>query len=115
MAKKTAKQLDDEIDAYLRGEKYGPRVLAPRPKWDPMLGAWVGGDKRTLYAFEISGVGGRRVLVAPGTGRTGKAGIVKGAPGNPIGPGVGIPRIATLAEAEEHWQRPLHSGWNVAP
>lgn len=112
MAKKTPKQLDDEIDAFLRGERVGPRELAPPPKWDPKLSAWVGGDKRTLYAFGITDARGNvdRVIVAPGTGRAGKAGIVKG-----VGPGVRLPRIATFAEAEEHWQKPLHGGWNVRP
>lgn len=112
MAKKTPKQLEDDIDAYLRYEKIGPRQAAPAPKWDPKLSAWVGGDKATLYAWHFRDGYSKtdHVIVKPGTGRAGKAGIVSGP-----GPGVGLPRIATLAEAEEHWQTPLHRGWNVKP
>lgn len=111
MAKKTPKQLDADIDAYLRGERVGPRELAPAPVFDQKLGAWVGGDKRTLYAFPITWPdGSERVVVAPGAGTRGKAGIIKG-----VGGGTRKPRIATYAEAEEHWQKPLHAAWNVRP
>lgn len=110
MAKKTPKQLDEEIDAYLRHEKIGPRVLRPAPKWDSKFSAWTGGDKGTLYAFPYFDIAANRelVIVKPGTGQSGKAGIIGG-----IGSGVKAPRIATRAEAETGWQNPLHSGWNV--
>lgn len=72
------------------------------PHYDEKRG-WIGGDDRTLYTF---------------TGRvTGAVGVYPG--GGPRkkllmnwGPDA-IVRPATRAEAEEHWQNPLHVGWKV--
>jgi len=105
MPKKTPRQLDDEIDAYLRYERVGPRERRGLPKYSAKLGGWVGGDKRTLYTF--SSPSGSWWRVAPGNGGEGgaKQVIVHG-------PDT-IVRVATKAEAEEKWQNPLHGGWNV--
>lgn len=59
---------------------------------------WTGGDSRTLYTITDTRTG--TVVVRPGDSMNG------------IGPAVDI-RVATRAEAEEHWQCPLHSGWKV--
>jgi hypothetical protein len=104
MAKKTPKQLDDEIDAYLRYEKIGPREVRPAPKYDAKKGMWRGGDRRTLYVF--ASPSGSWWRIAPGIGDS-KGGINHG-------PDT-IVRVATEAEAKEKWQNPLHSGWNVRP
>lgn len=105
MPKKTAKQLDDEIDRYLRGELKGPRVLAPPPKFNAKKGAWYGGDRRTLYTFTIDGPMAGQKVVRPGGGDS-KSPTLNAGPGSSV-------RIATLAEAEKLWQSPLHEGWNV--
>jgi len=70
----------------------------PSPKYSERRG-WTGGDSRTLYAIEDQRTG--RVVVRPG-GEL--AGIGSEA----------VVRIATRAEAEEHWQGQLHAGWHVA-
>ena len=101
MAKKTQKQLDDEIDAYLRGSRVGPRERRGLPKYSAKKGGWTGGDTRTLYTF--SSPSGSWWRVAPGMGAKGTINH---------GPDT-IVRVATQAEAEEKWQKPLHSGWNV--
>lgn len=59
---------------------------------------WVGGDRRTLYAFTGTLTG--ETIVRPGDGASG------------IGPTCTV-RVATRAEALEHWQDPLHVGWTV--
>lgn len=58
---------------------------------------WTGGDSRTLY--HITDVRTDQSKVRPG-------------PFLGVGPMVRI-RVATRAEAEEGWQKPLHSGWKV--
>lgn len=107
MPKKTPKQLDAEIDSYLRHEKIGPREAFPLPRYSAKKGGWTGGDPRTLYTFSGGGSGeGAWWRVAPGMGARGGA-IVHG-------PDTRV-RVATRAEAEEKWQSPLHAGWNVKP
>ncbi len=101
MAKKTQKQLDDEIDAFLRHDRVGPRERRGLPKYSAKKGGWTGGDTRTLYAF--SSPSGSWLRVIPGMG--GKGVVVHGPET--------IVRVATKAEAEEKWQNPLHGGWNV--
>lgn len=106
MAKKTPKQLDDEIDAYLRHDRIGPRQQAKAPKYNAKKGGWTGGDTRTLYRFDGGGSGaGAWWRVTPGMG---PRGVINHGPETRV-------RIATKAEAEEKWQNPLHSGWNVTP
>jgi hypothetical protein len=61
---------------------------------------WIGGDPSTLYAVIDKRTG--RTIVRPPDQMGG------------VGPDVDV-RVATRAEAEEHWQRPLHAGWRVAP
>lgn len=64
---------------------------------------WVGGNNRTLYAFTDKRTGA--VAVHPG-----------GGPGKKLlmhwGPEARV-RTATRAEAEKHWQKPLHPGWTT--
>ena len=76
-----------------------PRPREKLPRYDARKGRWTGGDSRTLYAFTDPAAG--RVWVVPG--------------GYPMlyGPQA-TTRVATRAEAEEHWQRPLHMGWRIA-
>lgn len=69
------------------------------PRYDERKGLWRGGDSRTLYAFTSLMTG--RTWVSPG-------GWVMN-----WGPDATV-RVATRAEAEELWQRPLHAGWTVA-
>lgn len=69
---------------------------AALPRYSEARG-WHGGAKNVLYA--ITDVRTGRMLVRP------RHDIKSG-------PAVAI-RVATRAEAEEHWQRPLHSGWKV--
>lgn len=71
------------------------------PHYNEKTTRWVGGDSRTLYLFtdkrnhnEFVCSGDRNSL------RT-------------LGPALDV-RVATRAEAEEHWQNPLHSGWKTA-
>lgn len=59
---------------------------------------WVGLDGRTLYAFTDKRTSS--VVVRPGNQTGG------------IGPEVDV-RVATRAEAEKHWQSPLHAGWKT--
>ena len=63
----------------------------------------MGGDNRTLYAFTDRRTG--RVGVHPGGG-PGKKLLMAWGP-------EAVVRVATRAEAEEHWQSPLHAGWHV--
>jgi hypothetical protein len=74
------------------------------PKYNEQRG-WVGGDTRTLYTFTGKVTGG--VGVYPGGGPRGKV-----FSGGGWGPEATV-RQATRAEAEEHWQKPLHVGWKV--
>jgi hypothetical protein len=78
------------------------RKKASLPRYDARRG-WVGGDTRTLYTFTADRTGA--VGVYPGGG-SGKKLLMH------WGPEANV-RIATRPEAEEHWQRPLHAGWNV--
>lgn len=103
--RKTARQLEDDIDTYLRGEKSGPRQVAPSPKYDPKRGAWYGGDRKTLYTFTDPATG--NMVVRPGGGVS-KSSVLLAGPQARV-------RIATKAEAERLWQSPLHSGWLVTP
>jgi hypothetical protein len=71
------------------------------PHYDERRG-WTGGDTRTLYTFTDRRTG--TVGVHPGGG-AGKRLLMRWGPADV--------RVATRAEAEEHWQRPLHAGWKV--
>lgn len=73
------------------------------PRWSGTKG-WYGGRSNVLYAFRDKMTG--KVVVRPGGG--GKRRLL-GAPG----PNATV-RVATRAEAEKHWQKPLHGGWNYA-
>jgi hypothetical protein len=73
------------------------------PRYDDRRG-WTGGDSKTLYTFTDRRTG--TVGVHPGGGGAGKKLLMH------WGPEVDV-RVATRAEAEEHWQRPLHAGWRV--
>lgn len=69
------------------------------PRYTEQRG-WFGGDSRTLYAYTDR--------------RTGKVEVYPGEwPPQGWGPEANV-RVATRAEAEEHWQNPLHAGWKVA-
>lgn len=68
------------------------------PRYDERKG-WIGGDPRTLYAFTGNVTG--EVVVQPGGGARG------------IGPTATV-AVATRAQAEKHWQSPLHAGWKVS-
>lgn len=72
------------------------------PRYSEKRG-WTGGDSRTLYAFTAKQTGTTRVY--PG-----------GGPGKKLlmhwGPEATV-RVATRAEAEAHWQKPLHAGWKT--
>lgn len=70
---------------------------AALPRYSEARG-WRGGAKNTLYAITDRRTG--RVIVRPRENMRG------------VGPEVTV-RLATRAEAETHWQRPLHSGWKV--
>jgi len=59
---------------------------------------WRGGDKDTLYAITDKRTG--NVMVRPVRDM------------HAVGPDVDV-RVATRDEAEQHWQRPLNSGWKV--
>lgn len=59
---------------------------------------WHGGSKNTLFAFTDQRTG--HMVVRP-------VYDVKG-----WRPAADV-RLATRAEAEKHWQSPLHSGWKV--
>lgn len=72
------------------------------PRYDARRG-WIGGDNRTLYTFTDRST--RLKVVHPGGG-TGKKVLAN------MGPEMDV-RVASQIEAEELWQRPLHSGWNV--
>lgn len=63
----------------------------------------MGGDNRTLYAFTDKRTGS--VGVFPGGGR-GKKLLMHWGPEAKV-------RVATRAEAEKHWQKPLHRGWTT--
>jgi hypothetical protein len=73
------------------------------PRYDERRGRWIGGDSRTLYTFTGIRTGG--VGVYPGGG-AGKHLLMNWGPEATV-------RAATRAEAEEHWQSPLHIGWKV--
>jgi hypothetical protein len=68
------------------------------PRYDERKG-WTGGDSRTLYA--VVDKASNAVVVRPGNAMRG------------IGPGVTV-RVATRAEAVQHWQADLSPGWKVA-
>lgn len=78
-------------------------VKARLPRWNPKKG-WTGGDSKALYAFTDKRTG--RVKVAPGTGD----GFVQWQVGGPEQ----TVRLATRAEAQRLWQKPLHKGWKVS-
>lgn len=59
---------------------------------------WSGGDSRTLYTFRDK--------------RTGSVTVRPGGDARGVGPECDV-RVATKAEAEAHWQNPLHSGWKT--
>lgn len=84
------------------GELDGARTLkgANLPKRDKRSGSWRGGDTRTLYTFIDSRTGDK--VVKPGGGPF----YVTSEPSVTV-------RVATKAEAEQHWQRPLHAGWKT--
>lgn len=106
MAKKTAKQLDAEIDAHRWDRKIGPIEAHPLPRYSAKKGGWTGGDTRTLYRFDGGGDGANAWWrVVPGMG---SRGVLSHGPDTRV-------RVATKAEAEEKWQSPLHSGWTVKP
>jgi hypothetical protein len=69
---------------------------------------WYGGDSRTLYAFEVTDelTGRTSVSVFPGGGSRKKL-VDRPSPDAAV-------RVATKAEAEKHWQKPLHAGWKYA-
>ena len=77
---------------------------AALPRYTERQG-WIGGDSRTLYAFTDRRTG--KVGVYPGGGGSTKKLLMR------VGPEADV-RVATRAEAEEHWQSPLHVGWKVA-
>lgn len=70
---------------------------AALPRYSGKRG-WHGGAKKVLYA--ITDKRTDRVTVRPVYSMLG------------VGPEVTV-RVATRAEAERHWQHPLHSGWKV--
>lgn len=74
------------------------------PRYNARRGRWIGGDSRTLYTFTGRQTGG--VGVYPGGG-VGTNLLMNWGPDADV-------RVATRAEAEEHWQNPLHVGWKVA-
>jgi hypothetical protein len=75
-------------------------TLAALPRWNESKG-WIGGDSHTLYAF---------------TDRlTGKISVQHGGyPQTHVGPNATV-RVATRAEAEREWQKPLSPAWKIAP
>ncbi len=75
--------------------RHGHRISLPR--YSEQHG-WRGGDSHCLYTFIDKRTGHK--VVRPG-----------GAAGG-IGSEVTV-RQATRAEAEAHWQSPLHPGWKV--
>ena len=77
---------------------------AALPRYTERQG-WIGGDSRTLYAFTDRRTG--KVGVYPGGGGSKKKLLMH------VGPEADV-RVATRAEAEELWQSPLSSGWNVS-
>lgn len=83
----------------------GSKVTVTLPRFRPKVGAWTGGDDRTLYAFTDKATG--KTWVRPGGG-TKRSSLMLG-----IGPEATV-RVATKAEAEESWQSPLHGGWKIA-
>lgn len=108
MAKKTPKQLDDEIYEWRRSHRAGPVEAFSPPRYSAKKGGWTGGDPHTLYRFSGGGgVGDERAWwrVVPGQG---SRGVIN------HNDRVSV-RVATRAEAEEKWQNPLHSGWTVKP
>jgi hypothetical protein len=88
----------DSIGSMQELRNAAARRRGSLPRFDERKGMWRGGDSRTLYAFTSLMTG--RTWISPG-GWTMN-----------WGPQVTV-RVATRAEAEELWQRPLHSGWIV--
>lgn len=82
-------------------DRSGVKSLVAVPRFRPSKGAWTGGDSYTLYAVTDKRTG--KTFVRPGDKRHFMG----------VDPEATV-RIATKAEAEEHWQTPLHSGWKVA-
>jgi hypothetical protein len=77
-----------------------PRTCITRaamPRYSEARG-WRGGAKNVLYAVTDQ--------------RTGKTTVRPREDMRGVGPAVTV-RVATRAEAERHWQKPLHSGWKV--
>ncbi len=70
---------------------------AALPRYSAKLG-WHGGAKKTLFAVTDERTG--HVIVRPREDM------------RSVGPAVTV-RVATRAEAEKHWQSPLHAGWKV--
>ncbi len=84
-----------EIEKFGYKENVGWDIQLPR--YTPKSG-WKGGDTKRLYAFVDKYT--HQIIVRPGGKNVG------------IGPEVKV-RPATRAEAEKHWQSPLHDGWKV--
>jgi len=68
------------------------------PRYSERRG-WTGGDAKALYAITDKRTG--RLSVLPVWGMRG------------VGP-VATVRVATLEQAEAHWQAPLNANWKVA-
>lgn len=104
MAKKTTRQLDDEIAAF-RLEQYhshraGPIHAHGLPTFSEKKGGWIGGDTRTLYTF--SAPHWTDIVVRNGQGARGITSL-----------GNGKVRVATQAEARKHWSADLDPSWVV--
>ena len=67
------------------------------PRYSAAKG-WHGGAKNVLYAIMDERTG--RTIVRPRESMRG------------VGPAVAV-SVATRAQAEQHWQKPLHGGWKV--
>lgn len=80
---------------------------APLPKWNARRGVWMGGDTKTLYTWTDKRI--NKKFVRPGAGPRRQLRSAAGA-----GPEVTAVRLATKAEAEKYWQKPLHAGWKVS-
>lgn len=90
-------------------DRSGTKTTVTLPRFRPKQGTWTGGDSHTLYTFTDThgGTGEKFKVVRPGGGSRASS-YMKG-----IGPNAEV-RVATKAEAEQHWQSPLHSGWKIA-
>lgn len=88
----------DAIGAMQEERNAAAKRRRSLPRFDERKGMWRGGDSRTLYAFTSL--------------MTGRTWVVPGGYEMNWGSQATV-RVATRAEAEELWQRPLHSGWIV--